>query len=148
MTEICARLHVKRWINLHSLRHTFATTLLNAGISLLALMEILGHKCITMTLVYAKLAQVKLREDCRAALSQMTETYVPKLMLENSNSDDDGAAIDEEFQRLQSLLRRKFEKNNGISSHNSKQFISLSNRLSKLKTEFLKPSILLNGEGE
>jgi site-specific recombinase XerD len=36
----------------HRLRHTFATTMLRLGVSLPALMELLGHKDIRMTLLY------------------------------------------------------------------------------------------------
>jgi len=43
---------------LHSLRHTFATTMLNAGLRLEVLQELLGHKLIDMTLRYAKLSNV------------------------------------------------------------------------------------------
>ena len=46
LTEICARLGVKKWINLHALRHTYATAILNAGLSITSLKEILGHKAI------------------------------------------------------------------------------------------------------
>ena len=43
---------------LHSLRHTFATTMLNAGLRLEVLQQLLGHKLIDMTLRYAKLSNV------------------------------------------------------------------------------------------
>jgi len=36
----------------HRLRHTFATTMLRLGVSLPALMQLLGHKDIHMTLLY------------------------------------------------------------------------------------------------
>ena len=44
--------------SLHSLRHTFATTMLNAGLRLEVLQQLLGHKLIDMTLRYAKLSNV------------------------------------------------------------------------------------------
>lgn len=40
----------------HQLRHTYATTLVNAGMSLQALMALLGHVTAEMTLRYATLA--------------------------------------------------------------------------------------------
>ena len=41
----------------HQLRHTFGTSLINAGMSLPALMALLGHVTPEMTLRYAKLAR-------------------------------------------------------------------------------------------
>jgi Phage integrase family len=45
----------------HQLRHTYATTLVNAGMSLQALMALLGHVTAEMTLRYATLASPALR---------------------------------------------------------------------------------------
>jgi site-specific recombinase XerD len=45
----------------HQLRHTYATTLVNAGMSLQALMALLGHVTAEMTLRYATLASPSLR---------------------------------------------------------------------------------------
>ena len=45
----------------HQLRHTYATTLANAGMSLQALMALLGHVTAEMTLRYATLASPTLR---------------------------------------------------------------------------------------
>lgn len=44
--------------SLHNLRHTFATTMLNAGLRLEVLQQLLGHQSIEMTLRYAKLSNV------------------------------------------------------------------------------------------
>jgi site-specific recombinase XerD len=40
----------------HSLRHTFATNMLNAGLPLEVLQQLLGHKCIEMTLRYGRMS--------------------------------------------------------------------------------------------
>lgn len=48
--------------SLHCLRHTFATELLNAGMSLPCLQQVLGHSSIEMTLRYARLTD-KTREQ-------------------------------------------------------------------------------------
>jgi len=42
--------------SLHSLRHTFATNMLNAGLRLEVLQKLLGHLSIEITLRYAKIA--------------------------------------------------------------------------------------------
>lgn len=50
-----ARLEQKGY-SLHSLRHTFATNMLNAGLRLEVLQKLLGHLSIEITLRYAKIA--------------------------------------------------------------------------------------------
>jgi integrase/recombinase XerD len=56
-----AGLSHKRY-TLHSLRHTFATDLLNAGMRLECLQQLLGHSSLEMTLRYARLSD-KTREE-------------------------------------------------------------------------------------
>jgi len=56
-----AKLSHKRY-TLHSLRHTFATDLLNAGMRLECLQQLLGHSSLEMTLRYARLSD-KTREE-------------------------------------------------------------------------------------
>jgi integrase/recombinase XerD len=56
-----AELSHKRYC-LHSLRHTFATDLLNAGMRLECLQQLLGHSSLEMTLRYARLSD-KTREE-------------------------------------------------------------------------------------
>lgn len=52
----------QRGYSLHSLRHTFATNMLNAGLRLEVLQKLLGHLTIDITLQYARLSDVS-RED-------------------------------------------------------------------------------------
>jgi site-specific recombinase XerD len=47
----------------HRLRHTWATELLNCGIGLPALMKLMVHKSIQMTLRYLKVAQPDLQRE-------------------------------------------------------------------------------------
>lgn len=55
----------------HRLRHTFATSLLNAGMNVEGLQRLLGHRSIGMTLKYARVMPQKLREDYLKALDQL-----------------------------------------------------------------------------
>lgn len=64
----------------HALRHTFATALVNSGISLQALMQLLGHVSATMSLRYGRLFDHTLRAEYDRALAhakhQLTVTPV------------------------------------------------------------------------
>jgi hypothetical protein len=52
----------------HQLRHTYATALVNAGVSLQALMALLGHVSAEMTLRYAHLFDTTVRAEYERAL--------------------------------------------------------------------------------
>lgn len=59
----------------HQLRHTYATTLVNAGMSLPALMALLGHRTPEMTLRYATLASPTLRDAYDTAMGKMRRQF-------------------------------------------------------------------------
>jgi integrase/recombinase XerC len=46
----------------HSLRHTFATHMLNNGADLMAIKDLLGHSSLSSTQVYTHLQQDKLKK--------------------------------------------------------------------------------------
>ena len=52
----------------HQLRHTYATALVNAGVSLQSLMALLGHSSAAMSLRYAKLFDATVRTEYERAL--------------------------------------------------------------------------------
>ncbi len=54
--------------NIHRLRHTYATRLLNAGIDILQLKELMGHAAIATTLQYAKLADMTVARGYHSAM--------------------------------------------------------------------------------
>lgn len=54
----------------HALRHTFATALVNAGVSLQALMQLLGHVSAAMSLRYGQLFDSTVRAEYERALTQ------------------------------------------------------------------------------
>jgi len=55
----------------HQLRHTYGTTLVNAGMSLPALMALMGHVSAEMTLRYATLASPTVRAAYEAAMTKV-----------------------------------------------------------------------------
>lgn len=58
-------------VTLHQLRHTFGTTLINAGMNLPALMALLGHVTPEMTLRYARLASPTIRDAYETAMTKV-----------------------------------------------------------------------------
>lgn len=55
-------------ITFHRLRHTYATNLLSAGVGIVSLMKLLGHRRIDMTLRYAKVTPTLLRNEYLRAI--------------------------------------------------------------------------------
>ena len=75
-------------ISPHRLRHTWATELLNCGIGLPALMKLMGHKSIQMTLRYLKVAQPDLQREFYRARHNTAQLYcIPSLSVSTATSD-------------------------------------------------------------
>ncbi len=85
--------------SLHSLRHTFATTMLNAGLRLEVLQQLLGHKLIDMTLRYAKLSNVTREAEYFKAIA---------IIEQGGHRESD---------RVNSQLQAVFEEKKLLSSH-------------------------------
>jgi len=66
----------------HRLRHTYATEMLRAGVSLPALKELLGHKDIRMTLLYVQVTQIDLQREYARARERLARLHpMPPLPL-------------------------------------------------------------------
>ncbi len=57
LIQICEGLEITEPVSTHRFRHSYATSLLNAGVSLFTVMKLLGHKDYRMTLRYAAVTQ-------------------------------------------------------------------------------------------
>jgi site-specific recombinase XerD len=62
-------------ITSHRLRHTFATEMLGAGMSLLGVMRLLGHRDYHMTLRYAAITPETVGDEYAKALAQLAMKY-------------------------------------------------------------------------
>lgn len=57
MRETLKKTTITKEVNLHSLRHSYATHLLEQGVNIVTLKELLGHAEITTTMIYLHIAQ-------------------------------------------------------------------------------------------
>lgn len=60
MRENLRKTSIKKEVSLHSLRHSYATHLLEQGVNIVTLKELLGHAEITTTMLYLHVAQCPL----------------------------------------------------------------------------------------
>ena len=60
MRENLKKTSITKDVNLHSLRHSYATHLLEQGVNIVTLKELLGHAEITTTMIYLHVAQCPL----------------------------------------------------------------------------------------
>ena len=63
VTTYLAKVSTKEKVSPHVLRHTFATHLLNRGADINSIKEILGHKSLSSTQIYAKVQLPKMKQD-------------------------------------------------------------------------------------
>ena len=86
--------------SLHSLRHTFATDMLNAGLRLEVLQQLLGHRSIEITMRYARLSNT----------TRETEYFKAMAIIEQGAKH--------EPYRINTQLQAVFEKKKLIKIHN------------------------------
>lgn len=68
--QITQQLNFGKKVSTHTLRHSYATHLLEAGISLKAIQKYLGHKSLQTTLVYLHLTETA-EVDSREVINQL-----------------------------------------------------------------------------
>jgi len=75
LKEVAAGLDIPGPVVSHRLRHTYATELLNAGMSLVAIMKLLGHRSFRMTMRYAAITHDTVARDYHAAMARVSARY-------------------------------------------------------------------------
>jgi site-specific recombinase XerD len=92
-------------VTLHQLRHSFATEMLQLGVSLPALMQLLGHKDIRMTLRYLLVTQQDLQCEFHRARQNATHPHcLPTLALPKDIPSADLPGIRQALEATRHLL--------------------------------------------
>lgn len=89
--------------SLHSLRHTFATEMINSGMRIEVLQQLLGHNSIEMTMKYARLSDETREKDYFRAMK----------IIEQGGRDD-------EPYRVSNALQKVFEEKKLLQPHDKK----------------------------
>ena len=74
-------------VNPHRLRHSFATEMVRLGVSLPALMRMMGHRDVRMTLRYVEVVQLDLQREFHCAREKTASLYsMPQLPVPSSTA--------------------------------------------------------------
>jgi site-specific recombinase XerD len=120
----------------HQLRHTYATSLLRAGISLPALMKLLGHRNANMTLRYVEITQHDLQREFHQALAHPRHLApLPSSAIPSGPEAASAPVIREHLSGMIRLLDLFRQQNPGA---HHKDFQLLLRRLTRIRSRFEK----------
>ena len=118
----------------HQLRHTFATVMLRAGISLPVLKEILGHRDIRMTMGYVQVTQNDMQREYHLARHKIATVHaLPQLL--NMDSVETAISGIPAICRAVDALRHQLEmyRRQITDQKKNRKLHSLDRRLAKLR---------------
>jgi integrase/recombinase XerD len=78
MRENLKKTSIAKDVSLHSLRHSYATHLLEQGVNIVTLKELLGHADITTTMIYLHIARCEVVK-AHSPLDTLTMALKPGL---------------------------------------------------------------------
>lgn len=128
--SLCREIGIKNRVNSHRLRHTYATSLLNGGMSLVGVMKLLGHHSTQMTLLYAAVSPEKVREEYLAAIEKIEDRCRVQVAIE-AMANEHTPTVENTFSDLIRLIQNTGQQK-GIEAKNLRAFVK---RLRRFKTE-------------
>lgn len=136
ITATSQRARCSATARLHQLRHTFATEMLRAGVSLPALKELLGHRDIRMTMVYVQVTQTDLQREFDQARQNLSRLHLipalplpPSVLPATSNLQTVLQSLSA-TRHLVEMCRRQL-----MNKKLSRKLARLANRLAKIATD-------------
>jgi site-specific recombinase XerD len=137
LAEACEDIESAEPITSHRLRHTYATSLLTAGVSLPSVMRLLGHRDIRMTLRYAAITQELIKKEYFQALPKMESRYRDALRAIPPSTD---------FDPIKSLVDTSLWIRKHIASEATSPRVprSLLKRLARIQTDLDRQIAILN----
>ncbi len=129
LQQACEGINIDGRMTSHRLRHSYATTLLSGGMSLVGLMRLLGHLSYQTTLRYAAITQETIGREYFEALAQLEQRYRQQLHSNHTNGAEDDP------RRLLSDVARWIDKH--VAHERGKQRVArrLIKRIRRLKDE-------------
>ena len=136
LSEAAATAGISAHIVPHQLRHTYATSMLRAGVSLPALMKLLGHRTANMTLRYVEITQKDLQREFHQA--RQNPRYLIPLPVSTTASEPDLADALSILKRLSAAIRLLdlFRQQHGAELDKALQL--LLRRLARIRSRFEK----------
>jgi hypothetical protein len=127
----------------HRLRHSFATEMLRLGVSLPALMKLLGHKDIRMTLRYVEVTQQDLQYEFHQACQNAAHPHRLPMLALPKDQDMPSVGLSGIVQALQAtrhlleMYRRQLgdEKTSRKLQRLDKRLLAVASQLQKIHTD-------------
>lgn len=116
-------------ITFHRLRHTYATTLLSAGVSIVSIMKLLGHRRIEMSLRYAKVTPNHLRDEYLKAVAVIENQAGIQESPATTKTTNTVCHPSEMIERLRAFT-------NKAAKLNAKQKKNILRKMTRLKSDF------------
>ena len=127
LREACIGIEIPDKMTTHRLRHTYATSLMNAGMSLMGVMKLLGHRDYRMTLRYTEITLETVGKEYYEALTQLEVRYREALTTPQPSAPDPDKALAE----IILWLRKKA----GNDPDQQRKAKLLTNRLRQIRQE-------------
>ena len=129
LRESAAQVGIPGHLVPHQLRHTYATTMLRAGVSLPALMRLLGHHNANMTLIYVEITQQDLHREYAAA-QQRPRHFIPVPAVMAPSPDAVPLTFDDALQAAARLLHAQQGR---LGTEQTKLLTLLARRLARVR---------------
>lgn len=137
LTQVRTALGMERTIVPHMFRHTYATEMLRSGVSLQALMKLLGHSSPRMTLIYTEVTQADLQREWQACRSHPRHLAPPPRTSPAPGLQADLASVNQALHVTQHVLEM-FRRTLPDPSPSLLVVDRLVNRLTKIAAELRK----------